>query len=96
MHAVCMSVCDCTCRAAAQEKFFALLERRLSASAFLVSAEPTVADFFGVVAFECYIKSFGAIDAAKFPLLSAWWTEAVPAVPAVAKMRSSGVPVVWF
>eukprot|EP00212_Chloropicon_laureae_P003464 CAMPEP_0197487052 /NCGR_PEP_ID=MMETSP1311-20131121/2057_1 /TAXON_ID=464262 /ORGANISM="Genus nov. species nov., Strain RCC856" /LENGTH=192 /DNA_ID=CAMNT_0043030515 /DNA_START=105 /DNA_END=683 /DNA_ORIENTATION=- len=75
-----------------QDKWFSLLEKRLNANQFLASAEPTVADFHGFMAFELVTSKHGDIDAAKYPKLAAWWT-AMNNLPAAKKVKESGVQV---
>lgn len=76
------------------DKFFGLLEARLQKTKFLVRDEPTIADFHGVFAFEWVHKLIkGGIDAGKFPKLAAWWTS-IAEVPAVKKMKTSGIQMI--
>ncbi len=79
------------------DKFFGLLEARLQKTKFLVRDEPTIADFHGVFAFEWVHKidpgKSGGIDAGKFPKLAGWW-KSIAEVPAVKKMKTSGVQMI--
>merc|ERR1739847_19530 len=69
-----------------KDKWFKLLEKRLSLNTFLAKHSPTVADFHGILAMESAIAKYGAIDASVYPKVAAWWT-ALNALPAVKKAR---------
>uniref|UniRef100_A0A7S3JYJ1 GST C-terminal domain-containing protein n=2 Tax=Aureoumbra lagunensis TaxID=44058 RepID=A0A7S3JYJ1_9STRA len=74
------------------DKWFALLESKLTKSKFLVCDEPTVADFHGVFAFEWVLVKYEG-DFKAFPKLTQWWT-AINDYPPVKDMRASGIKMI--
>jgi glutathione S-transferase len=71
------------------EKWFKLLDSRLS-TAFFLGDEPTTVDFFAFMAFSNLTSKGVKLD--PFPKLSKWW-DAVQEITAVKKMKDSGIPV---
>lgn len=70
-------------------KWLAYLEQKLAGRQWMAgTAEPTVADFHGVFAFEWVVKK--GIDFSGYPKVSKWWAD-IRAYPVVAKMYASCV-----
>lgn len=74
------------------DKWFSHLEQKLEHNKFMISNEPTVADFHGVFAYEWVLKKYGEPDGDKYPKLTQWWKD-MAQVPAVKKMKTSGIPM---
>jgi len=72
-----------------KDKWLSLLEKRLSKTKYLTSEEPTVADFHAVLTLS---KMKGDFDAAKYPKFASWF-EGMDEIPAVKKIRESGIPI---
>jgi len=75
------------------KRWFSLLESRLAQHQFLVCDSPTVADFHGVFAFEWVHARFGESYGEEFPNLARWWRD-ICEVPAVKKMKTSGIVMI--
>jgi len=67
-----------------REKWFTLLEARLTKNSFFLGDEPTVVDYHGVFAFnwveKCYVGKGGSLEA--YPNVKRWWA-AIKEDPAV-------------
>jgi len=72
-----------------KDKWLALLEKRLSQTKYLTSDEPTVADFHAMLALS---PMRGDFEAAKYPKFASW-LEGMDQIPAVKKVRESGIPI---
>merc|ERR1719215_2201595 len=74
------------------DKWMTVLESRLGDSTFFGGADPGIADFMGVFAFEWVHKDVGTEYGDKSPKIAKWW-EDMNQVEALKKMRDSGVPM---
>ena len=74
-----------------KEKWFALVEKRLTLNNFLATSEPSVADFFAFFCCLLVTKKMGPIPS-EFPKFAAWM-ETMGALPASVKLLNNGVPI---
>jgi len=76
------------------DKWFTLLENRVSNHKFLACDEPTVADFHAMFAFASVFKNYFSPEqmAEKYPKVGNWWAN-LQQVPAVKAMNESGIPI---
>jgi len=74
-----------------KEKWFALVEKRLTLNKFLATSEPSVADFFAFWSCLLVTKKTGPIPS-EFPKFAAWM-ETMRALPAAEKLLTNGVPI---
>mmetsp|Transcript_10265 Transcript_10265/g.29057 ORF Transcript_10265/g.29057 Transcript_10265/m.29057 type:complete len:189 (-) Transcript_10265:2227-2793(-) len=75
-----------------QDKWFALVEKRLQASKFLVSSEITVADLHAFWVASLIVMKKGKIEPEKYPKFASWFSE-MSEVSAVKKLTTNGVQI---
>ncbi|KAG1663962.1 hypothetical protein FOA52_001088 [Chlamydomonas sp. UWO 241] len=73
------------------DKWLSYLEKKLAAHKFLVSDEPTVADFVAMFALLWVDKLFEVPNASTYPKITAY-RAACAELPAMKKIEASGVP----
>ncbi|KAG1665238.1 hypothetical protein FOA52_011426 [Chlamydomonas sp. UWO 241] len=73
------------------DKWLGYLEKKLAAHKFLVSDEPTVADFMAIFALLWVEKLFEVPNAPSYPKITAY-RAACAELPAMKKIEASGVP----